>query len=1162
MHSIQKNKAVTIVSLFSIGFGATVIFSWVFNIKGVESFFPGYVYMKFNSALCLVLFGFASVLIQYENKKYNKLFFLALSLALILIAALTLSQYIFHFNAGIDQLFIADNLAKIFKYPFPGRMFPQVAFAFVLYGLALLGFSFKNQLINNLSQYALHLVTVISTVAIIGYLYNFSFSYNLKTEGPMVLVGAFLFFFTSIITSLLHPSLGITGLFSGSLIGNKMARRLFILMAFIIVIFGLMRGQNLGFKLFSYDTSFSLLTICLLLVSLAIIWHTANWLNKIDLKRYEAEEEIKVMNEELEERVEERSAELFNLLEKYRESESKFRTAFEYSAIGMALVSLNGYWLKVNISLCEMVGYSENELLAKSFLDITHPDDVTLHIDVVDNALKSESGVSKFEKRYIHKNGSVVWASVNFATVKDDTGVPLYIITQLVDITERKKAENAQKLIIENEERLRAIFDNVEGAASLFDTEMRLIAFNRVFLEKQIMLTGKEPKIGDKLYESLTDNEKKQRYEIIERVLKGNKEAFEAVYERTGKNLYFRILFTPVIVDGKVTAISSYAIDLTASREAENKIRKADARFSSIVESVFVGIKLNDRDWNIIYRSPSMQVLNGWTDDEMKQRYLELVHPDDLENVKKVRRDVLLNPGISINIVYRILHKNGSYIWIESLICNKLSDPDLEAFITVTREITKRKLVEDKLKISEEKYRTLVEHASDAIYLVDYEGNFTDVNESMCKMTGYNKTELLKLNIEKLIDPEQLKTDPVKHGPMEPGIAVIRERRFVHKDGHIFDAEINVKQFADDYILVIARDITGRKQMENELREAELKFRTLAEKSMVGVYISQKERFIYVNPRFAEIFGYEPNEIINTKDSAVEIIISEEDRATVRNNIQARYRGGLEIVNYEVAGKKKDGTRNRIEFYGSRVLIDGEPSIIGTMLDVTERSNAEEILKRSEANLKSIMDTTDTVYILMDKNLNIMSFNQMAVKFVNEQFHLFPEKSELFVDYFTKEGFPQSLLDQLDDFHKGRLTQFKKNANKVLKGRTIRYEINYPQPDGSVCWYYARLFPITKDKNEIFGLMVELSDITERKNAEENLKTAYLRIQKHVDSIKEMAWKQSHLIRGPIANLKGLAIMLNENPSDDEVLKYIQAELERLDKVIIEMADDASNHEL
>ena len=91
--------------------------------------------------------------------------------------------------------------------------------------------------------------------------------------------------------------------------------------------------------------------------------------------------------------------------------------------------------------------------------------------------------------------------------------------------------------------------------------------------------------------------------------------------------------------------------------------------------------------------------------------------------------------------------------------------------------------------------------------------------------------------------------------------------------------------------------------------------------------------------------------------------------------------------------------------------------------------------------------------------------------------------------------------------------------------------------------------------------MIELSDITERKNAEENLKTAYLRIQKHVDSIKEMAWKQSHLIRGPIANLKGLSAMLNDNPVDAEVLKFIELELERLDKVIIDMAEDASDHE-
>ncbi|MEO6980430.1 MAG: histidine kinase dimerization/phospho-acceptor domain-containing protein, partial [Mucilaginibacter sp.] len=82
-----------------------------------------------------------------------------------------------------------------------------------------------------------------------------------------------------------------------------------------------------------------------------------------------------------------------------------------------------------------------------------------------------------------------------------------------------------------------------------------------------------------------------------------------------------------------------------------------------------------------------------------------------------------------------------------------------------------------------------------------------------------------------------------------------------------------------------------------------------------------------------------------------------------------------------------------------------------------------------------------------------------------------------------------------------------------------------------------------------------------RKNSEDNLKVAYERIQDHITSIKDMAWKQSHLIRSPLANLKGLAAMLADNPSDDEILKYLQTELERLDRVIIDMAEDASIHD-
>ena len=88
-----------------------------------------------------------------------------------------------------------------------------------------------------------------------------------------------------------------------------------------------------------------------------------------------------------------------------------------------------------------------------------------------------------------------------------------------------------------------------------------------------------------------------------------------------------------------------------------------------------------------------------------------------------------------------------------------------------------------------------------------------------------------------------------------------------------------------------------------------------------------------------------------------------------------------------------------------------------------------------------------------------------------------------------------------------------------------------------------------------------LYDITERKNAEQDLKSAYERIQNHINSIKDMAWKQSHLMRSPVANLKGLAALLREEPSDIELIKFIHLELNRLDEVIIEMAEDASNHD-
>jgi PAS domain S-box-containing protein len=124
-----------------------------------------------------------------------------------------------------------------------------------------------------------------------------------------------------------------------------------------------------------------------------------------------------------------------------RESEERFREAFDHAAIGMALVAPDGRWLRVNQSLCAIVGYSEPELLATTFQAITHPDDLDADLHQVHQMLAGAIHSYHMEKRYFHKSGRVVWAMLSVSLVRDAHAQPLYFISQIQDITQRKRAE-------------------------------------------------------------------------------------------------------------------------------------------------------------------------------------------------------------------------------------------------------------------------------------------------------------------------------------------------------------------------------------------------------------------------------------------------------------------------------------------------------------------------------------------------------------------------------------------------------------------------------------------------------------------------------------------------------------------------------------------------
>lgn len=121
------------------------------------------------------------------------------------------------------------------------------------------------------------------------------------------------------------------------------------------------------------------------------------------------------------------------------EREQRFTNAFSYAPIGIALVSLSGKWVKVNKSICSLLGFEEDELMDLTFQEITHPDDLRADLDRLNQLIDGKIDRYSMEKRYFHKDGHTIWALLNVSLVRSENGLPLYFISQIKDITERRK---------------------------------------------------------------------------------------------------------------------------------------------------------------------------------------------------------------------------------------------------------------------------------------------------------------------------------------------------------------------------------------------------------------------------------------------------------------------------------------------------------------------------------------------------------------------------------------------------------------------------------------------------------------------------------------------------------------------------------------------------
>jgi PAS domain S-box-containing protein len=312
--------------------------------------------------------------------------------------------------------------------------------------------------------------------------------------------------------------------------------------------------------------------------------------------------------------------------------------------------------------------------------------------------------------------------------------------------------------------------------------------------------------------------------------------------------------------------------DALSSLLAYHNLKESEERYRLIAENTADTISVFDLNLKPIYTSPSVLKLRGYTaQDAMTQSLDQIFTSESLQKVEKVFTEGLAleekergktDPSSSALIELEQYCKDGSTIWVE-LATSALRGDNLQptGILTVARDITERKRVQKALTL----FRSLIDHANDMIEIVDPEtGRYLDVNERACLAHGYTRAEYLALTVPQ-IDPVMTEQSWKKvMQQLRRDGSFILESQHQRKDGSIFPIEINIDyiRLDRDYVLSIVRDITGRKQADEALRDSEERYRALYDENPSMFFTLDAEgTIISVNDFGANQLGYTKDEL-------------------------------------------------------------------------------------------------------------------------------------------------------------------------------------------------------------------------------------------------------------------------------------------------------------
>ena len=776
--------------------------------------------------------------------------------------------------------------------------------------------------------------------------------------------------------------------------------------------------------------------------------------------------------------------------------------------------------LSCNAAATELYGYSAAEFGSMSLLDLSPERERML----ADKKLR-RIALGKKELHQLRKDSSSVF--VEFETVPVTFGGKEAFLCQIHDITVRSQLIRA---LLESDATNREIIENASDIIYTHDLEGNLISGNRA--ATRILGYTREDYVGLNIAKLVAPEDLEKVQRSIRDKVEGKQNAISYVLHVQAKDGTRRALEVNtrlIYREGVPVAVQGIARDLTERESAGRALRESEAKFRAMSDAAPCGIGIFQSD-RLLYVNRMMSQIFGYSPEELvnNENAWNIITPDFRTIVRERARARARGEEVPAHYEFTVYHKSGDVRWVD-FTGNTFEYEGSRATLVTIFDITDRKRIEQAADKAQQLFQLVVQKSTDLITIVGTDGVIKFENASLQPLLGWKPEEVIGTQGFDYIHPDDLARakDLLKSGISRPPVNTA-ELRLRHRDGHYKSFEAASSQIVEDGqvtgLIINFRDITERRKQEQDLRASEEKYRQLFHRNLAGVFVSTLDgKLLDCNDSFAQIYGYTTREEALARP-ADHFYLSKQNR----DNYIAKLRRQKTLTNHELLCRKQDGST--FWLLENVTLLEATEElperIQGTLIDITERKQAEEALLESEAKFRAVADTASSAIYIHD-----------GTKFLYVN-----RASEVITGYSQQEllSLPVAQIVHPED---ASLVMSRSSARLSGSEADARYEFRILCKDGSYRWLDFSGTHITFEGQA--AVLATAFDITERKRSE-RLQNALYRIAEASHSVQDLPrfYAEIHRIVGHLMFAKNLYIALFDPWAETLTYPYYADELD------------------